>query len=161
MTKKICSTCNRILPIEDFETSSNKKGTFTRAVCRTCNQGKREAHNSKTPYNYLTYLTTQLKSTRRDSGIEWEIDKDYIHKIWDKQKGKCNITGLNMTWSKGNGVIRYSASIDRMNSNVGYVIGNIQLVCSMINIMKNNLSDSELYWWSKAIVEHKEKHIEN
>ena len=66
-----------------------------------------------------------------------------------------------MTWSKGNGVIRYSASIDRMNSNVGYVIGNIQLVCSIINIMKNNLSDSELYWWSKAIVEHKEKHIEN
>lgn len=44
-------------------------------------------------------------------------------------------------------------SIDRIDPSKGYEIGNIQLVCAIVNIMKSTLSISELQWWCKRIVE--------
>ena len=49
--------------------------------------------------------------------------------------------------------------IDRKNNNLGYEVGNIQLVCSVVNKMKLTLSDSELYWWCKNIVNEREKNV--
>ena len=66
---------------------------------------------------------------------------------------------MHMTWQKGNGSVHYSASIDRKNNDLGYIVGNIQLVCSMVNRMKHTLNDSELYWWAKNIVDYREKNL--
>ena len=84
---------------------------------------------------------------------------DYIFKLWDIQKGKCNLSGVNMTWHRGGGSTDYACSIDRKDSDKGYVVGNIQLVCRTVNFMKSTLNDAQLYWWCKNIVEHKERNI--
>ena len=46
------------------------------------------------------------------------------------------------------------ASIDRINSDVGYVAGNIQWVSATINSMKNQLSRDEVIRIAKLIVEN-------
>lgn len=159
MTTRKCITCHRNLSIDQYETKANKKGTFTRRMCRSCTQSQREASKSSNPESYLKNLFAQLKSSRKDSGIEWNIDIEYIYNIWHKQEGRCALSGMHMTWQKGNGSVHYSASIDRKNNDVGYIVGNIQLVCSMVNRMKHTLNDSELYWWAKNIVDYREKNL--
>lgn len=37
----------------------------------------------------------------------------------------------------------YSASIDRIDSSIGYIRGNVVFVISAVNTMKNNLSEKQ------------------
>ena len=57
-----------------------------------------------------------------------------------------------MTNLAGSGRINTNISIDRIDSSVGYVRGNVQLVCDIVNRMKQNLSQEELYKWCNRIL---------
>jgi len=48
-------------------------------------------------------------------------------------------------------------SMDRIDSSKDYVVGNVQIVCLMANIMKNRYDNKNLLKWSKKIVNHLEK----
>lgn len=39
----------------------------------------------------------------------------------------------------------YSASIDRIDSSIGYIRGNVVFVISAVNTMKSNLSEKEFF----------------
>ena len=157
--RKKCSVCERLLSSDQFSIGNNKKGSFTRSICKTCQQKQREVSKSKTPEDYIKNLYTQLKSSRRDSGYSWDIELDYLLNLWEDQEGRCALSGMFMTWQKGQGNVNYSISIDRKNNSIGYEVGNIQLVCSVVNKMKWTMTDSELYWWCKNIVSEREKNV--
>jgi hypothetical protein len=46
---------------------------------------------------------------------------------------------------------KVTASLDRIDSSKGYVEGNVQWVHKRINIMKNDLSDSEFIEWCRVV----------
>lgn len=64
---------------------------------------------------------------------EITIDMAYAWDLFLKQGGRCALSGLPIEIYEGG-----TASIDRIDSSVGYVIGNVQWVHKHINIMKNN-----------------------
>ena len=115
---------------------------------------------SATPQAYLTRLFGQLKHARTKKEkvkVGWDIELEDVLELWDKQEGKCALTGLFMTYHKdGSGKKDLNASIDRINPDIEYLVTNIQLVCSRANTLKHNLREDELYWWAKNIVEFKE-----
>ena len=156
---KSCTSCKKKLSSSEFTTSENKKGKFTRAICNKCINKKRNENTSKTPDNFIKNLYTQLKSTRRDSGLEWEINYEFLISVWELQKGKCALSGLNMTWHKGSGKTHFNISIDRKNPELGYLPSNVQLVCVCVNLMKQSLNDVDFIWWCKTIIDNKEKFI--
>lgn len=59
-----------------------------------------------------------------------------------------------MTHLRGHGRLMTNVSIDRIDSSKGYEEGNVQLVCHITNLMKQDLSISELKMWCAKIVEH-------
>jgi hypothetical protein len=61
--------------------------------------------------------------------------------LWDEQAGLCHYTGLPMKLSRDN--TKSSVSIDRLDSNKGYVEGNVVLCRADVNIMKGNMSITE------------------
>ena len=65
---------------------------------------------------------------------------DYVMQLFDDQKGKCALSGLTMV----NVNSLKSISIDRIDSTIGYVINNIQLVCKWINLAKNTHTNPEM-----------------
>jgi transcription initiation factor TFIIIB Brf1 subunit/transcription initiation factor TFIIB len=65
------------------------------------------------------------------------IDLDYLIDLYHKQDGKCAITGIEMCHIFGN---PRTISIDRIDSNQGYIEGNVHLVCQWVNLAKSKYS---------------------
>ena len=69
-------------------------------------------------------------------------------RMW--QNKKCAITGTDIYFStkiSGNG----SASLDRIDSKAGYIIGNVQWVHKDINWMKADFGETEFIEWCKKV----------
>lgn len=83
---------------------------------------------------------------------ETDISLDYLKEVWDNQKGKCAYTNIDMVpkfFEKASTI--YSASLDRIDSSIGYIKGNVQFVCLGINYAKNNFSESEIKQFIQSI----------
>jgi hypothetical protein len=92
----------------------------------------------------------------RNRNKEYDIDVEYLKKVWENQNGICPYTGVQMIlkgWSKSANPM-FIASIDRIDSNLGYVKENIQWVCAPINYLKSNLTHKEVIEMCKIIQNH-------
>ena len=93
-------------------------------------------------------------ASKRIHKRDFNIDLLYVCEVYEAQRGLCAITGVKMTYVAGEGIVPTNISIDRIDSSIGYAKGNIQLTCRNVNIMKSNMTMSELRHWSRLIVKH-------
>ena len=159
MNTRICSSCAKKLPEKNFHESSNPKGSYFRRVCISCKNQQANRKKSATPEAYLKHLYSQLKYSRKKNNPElgWEIEVKDLMDRWHSRMGHCALSNVLMTYAKdGTGAKEFNVSIDRIDPHIGYVPGNIQLVCYRTNLMKHTLPEEELYWWCKNIVTNKE-----
>lgn len=82
--------------------------------------------------------------------LECSITKEYAWDLYLKQDKKCALTGLPIEMARD----RWTASLDRVNSKVGYVAGNVQWVHKTVNKMKMNLNQEEFLSYCNLIVQH-------
>ena len=157
MEVRICTSCKRELPSTDFYTykANTKRGYKTQSQCRMCKSRIRNANCTADPYQYMNRATQQLKHSRlkRDPYILFTAEPEDIHKIYDKQDGKCALSGIKMTHHRdGSGIPKpYNISIDRIDSDGDYTPENIQLVCNVVNFMKGSLSDADFIAICEAV----------
>ena len=93
----------------------------------------------------------------KENKFKFDLTLEQLLELWDKQKGLCAISGLEMTTIKGKGKMPLNASIDSIQPGQDYTISNIQLVCSHVNMMKSNLTEEELLEFCKAILKNHDK----
>ena len=94
---------------------------------------------------------------RRARTIPFFLTRGDIERLYVGQGGKCAISGVDMTCDRTPlvGDRRWAnASVDRINSNGSYELGNVHLVTIAINTMKNMMTLEELGYWCKAVVMH-------
>jgi hypothetical protein len=99
----------------------------------------------------------RIKNNARQRNIVFEID---IKSIWDlfiKQDRRCAISGVELCFNKD--VKLNTASLDRINSSIGYIINNVQWVHKDVNQIKMDFSEAELFKWIKTIYENKKLNI--
>lgn len=99
------------------------------------------------------FLSISWKKTPNNST---RITYEYLRTLWDKQNGKCSISKNSMlvnNWNKNN-KSQYSASIDRIDNSIGYIEGNIRLVCQIINLGMNEFTDEDFLTFCKAVAEY-------
>lgn len=113
-------------------------------------KAKHIARVTKTPRTWLSHLLGRTKATAKKPGPhdpksgpkrDFNIDLDYVCRIWDKQDGICPITHLRMAHRFNR---LDSASIDRIDPNKGHVRGNIQIVCQAVNMAKRHRTNREI-----------------
>lgn len=80
------------------------------------------------------------------------INVEYLDSIWQNQKGRCAYTGEEITLPKKWDDKTYTASVDRIDSEKGYIEGNIQFVHQSVNLMKNRLTHDFFLEMCKKIV---------
>lgn len=80
------------------------------------------------------------RSDRRARPLAFDLVRQDLIDLWQKQRGECALTGLAMELAPGS--LR-RVSLDRIDSSAGYVPDNVQLVCKFANLGKNNASCAE------------------
>ena len=100
-----------------------------------------------------------LKREAGRRGKEFSIALGDLEKLYDDQQGRCALSGEKLTLPKDSRDTSYNVSVDRIDSSIGYIPSNIQLVTKQINIMKNKLSDEVFINLCADVVEWAEQKL--
>lgn len=89
---------------------------------------------------------TILKDSRKRArmfNLAIDIDQPYLVELWNKQEGRCAISGIQMQTQSGTVANKnpYRASLDRIDNAKGYVKGNVRFTTHWINNAKSTWSD--------------------
>ncbi len=160
--KKKCTNCKIEYPLDVkfFYKTKSVDGFSPR--CRLClkdsgiKRYKKHSIESRVE-RVLKGRLSNCKTRAKKLGYDFNLTEDFLLSLWNKQKGLCAISGIKMTHITGKSKILTNVSVDRINSNLGYTIDNTQLVCSIINIMKNKMSLEDLIFYCKNIIIYNEK----
>jgi hypothetical protein len=99
------------------------------------------------PGAYISHI--QYNSRMRK--IFFDVKPTQLMRLYTKQTGKCALSGLKISFQDN------SASLDRINSKKGYIMGNVQWVHKDINIMKNAYPEKYFVDMCKLIAYNKEE----
>lgn len=166
---KACTKCAKSLHVSSFYTSGKKVNGSPKYAswCKNCVSEKQASYHlrtwgteklkytafkrTKSARSFLNYLRSKAKQRKKNEEI---ISLDALELLWNSQNGLCALTKWPMTMELANGVVPTNCSLDRINSNLGYVVGNVQLVCRAANVAKHDLTQSEFVNLCKAVVQH-------
>jgi hypothetical protein len=109
------------------------------------------AENKETEDQYQTLdgnLRRVLNKLRAAKEDRKHLRLGDLIELWNKQKGRCAITGIEMTYRAQEGVcFPYNVSIDRILPKFDggtYALNNIQLVCKVANVLKQHYRGAEV-----------------
>lgn len=141
-----------------------KEASAPRAAkyCKECTaQSKKNGRLEyiNTVRGHLAILAVSKMGKRRFN--RENVTLEHLESLYAKQKGLCAISGVPMTchheWGeKGKITCLTNISIDRIDNNIGYEVGNMQLVCYIVNLMKYTNTETELTWWCRQILQTQE-----
>ena len=76
-----------------------------------------------------------IYTTAKKRGLACTVTAEYLSRLYQEQDARCVYTGIQFESVD-------KASLDRIDSTVGYIPGNVQWVLREINQMKMDLSDN-------------------
>jgi hypothetical protein len=138
-------------------TKEIRRDHLTKNFIKTCGCG---AHPSKSehkswrgfgdiPLNFYS----NIKRGAESRNIKFDVSIEYLWDVYLKQGGKCALSGNLLKFGR---VVKdrktQTVSVDRIDSNLGYIEGNVQWVDKRINIMKNKLNELDFFKICKDIV---------
>lgn len=101
---------------------------------------------------------SSVRCKAESRNIEWSetsMTPKYLWDLFEKQQRKCRLSGLELDFKSGRNRSSgnyQTASLDRIDSSKGYIIGNVQWVHKDVNKMKQNLSENRFLELCKLIV---------
>ena len=114
------------------------------------------ADNHRDEYTPFRYFKRVSKARKR----EYDLDLPYLKDLWEGQGGHCPLTGWKLRLPQSTagfgGAVPDNASLDRIDSNLGYVKGNVRYIALMANWARNSWDDDMLRAFARAVVEHED-----
>jgi hypothetical protein len=95
-----------------------------------------------------------IKGRARKMGFDFEVTPEYLGKLLNDQNSLCILSGLPLDFHSNHKNYSGTASLDRIDSSKGYLVGNVQWVHRSINYMKGSLSDDDFITLCRKIVEN-------
>jgi len=141
----VCISCNKQYSLSSDVIKKNIGG------CVFCARKNVAKGSDSIYYKGGKYVTARflsnVKHGARKRNITCEITIDELDKLWEAQDGKCSYTGRELTLSGE----ECTASLDRIDSNEGYYLGNVQFVHKTVNVMKWALPEEEFLGFIEEI----------
>lgn len=100
--------------------------------------GTKDIHNA---------LFNRWRTNAKVRSYPFNISIEYLQCLLEQQKHECALTGIKLLCPKNYAERKemtsspYLISLDRINSDIGYVDGNVQFVCVWANIAKGKYSN--------------------
>jgi hypothetical protein len=170
-----CEMCGKVFTRKAAEVNRNRK-LGRRVFCSLECTGKANTGNfppttatanylrrGKTPDKYPPFreYLKLIKRRTRERHEKLTLTLEDIKQQWERQNGTCPFTGWQLeiprttNWAESP-ISPRRASIDRIDSSVGYVPGNIRFVSVMANYCKNHFPDEEVLEFCRAVVAHQQ-----
>ena len=109
----------------------------------------------------IVFLRQNLvRASNRENSKVISVTPDYCFEIGEQQNWLCALSGQPLEFSRGGTdwgakwCNPMSCTIDRIDSNLGYVKGNIQLVTWKVNCIKQHFDNSEFIDLCKQVSKH-------
>lgn len=128
---------------------------------------QRRQQQSVTLESRLLALFSSAKKRATKHGIPFTINLEWVIGLYTKQKGKCCLTGLQLTLDVNPDGRRcympFSPSLDQIKPGEGYTPENTRLVCVAVNIALNRFGEDVLEQVCRGFLayRHLEGHIES
>lgn len=153
---KTCTQCSEIKSFDNFYVCGKNRLGEPRYTpkCRNCVIDQNKAVK-KLRYASMSGRANELfQGAKRRQRKDSSFDLDVAFIIDKLEKGVCEVTGLTFNYDKpsGESTNKFSPSIDRIDSSVGYIKSNVRVVIWWYNLMKNDSTDSELLEICQAVV---------
>lgn len=113
------------------------KGGPNKSFCSDdCLMNKDNSENSAKKSLFYVHFKNIIKDANKRK-IQVSVSEEYLLKLIEEQNFKCALTGLDIYFGPDK---KRTASLDRIDSSIGYIEGNLQWVHKHINISKQYFS---------------------
>lgn len=115
------------------------------------------ADNRRDEFTPFRWFMARIRARKRYGASD--IDVGYLKWLWEQQRGLCPLTDWKLELptsttgflqTQGNPA---NASLDRIDSKIGYVKGNVRYIAHMANQAKQSWSDKEVVNFCMAVVQ--------
>ena len=100
------------------------------------------------PYQWNT-----IKTHAKNRGLPFTITKEYAEDLFLKQNKCCNLSGKELKFGRAKIRTETTASLDRIDSDIGYIDGNVQWVHKIVNIAKHTSKNWDFIEMCKLVAE--------
>ncbi len=97
----------------------------------------------------------QVIANAKNRGLVFALKIEEAWTLFNTQEGKCAISGRKLSFAE------HTASLDRIESSLGYYPGNIQWVHTDINYAKQSLTPSEFHRLCSDVVYNRRDHLDD
>jgi len=133
---KLCPECK--IPQDYLRKNYALESLKLNKLCKKCsNQKTDNCHRGMYERIRISWYEKNKKGAEL-RGLYFDITLQDIWDMYQKQDGKCALSGLDIDWASVGSI--HTASIDRIDSSKGYILNNVQLVHKDINFMKQQFS---------------------
>lgn len=138
---KKCSRCEKIRPISKFN-SDKYMSDGVQTCCKRCQMYKNRMFKSTLDGCITSLLLDARFNAKKRKNCSFNLTPADVMTLCEKQDMVCPYYGVKMTTNKNRTLSKYkmgmNISIDRINSDIGYEPGNIQIISAMANVRKYN-----------------------
>lgn len=143
-SERLCAICR----------TKKQKNRYCGIRCIDCHLARRKQMRRETPRSLRQWVGEITNTARHRSPKPSNLTTDYMIRLWNKQKGKCFYSGLELIQPVyGAGRIPLSPSIDRVNPGQGYVKGNVVWAAWICNVGKSDLLAHEYFTVCVAVAQ--------
>lgn len=117
---------------------------------------KRRREYSQSERGRLMTLLLSAQNRSKKKGMPFDLDIEWLLSLYEKQNGRCILTGIEFDISTVPNKIRayhpLSPSLDRIDPKGSYTKNNTRLVCTHINIALNSFGEDAFEKLAKAFL---------
>lgn len=144
-----CPVCDKSRSFSSKYSMQNAKNKKTKcASCRTTANNKqrigtnvKEKNGSWRGYQGVPgKVLSRLRNGAKRRKLHFDITLEDIFNVYKKQGFMCAFSGIPVSFDK-------DASVDRIDSDLGYTTDNIQVVHKDLNMMKRNINNELFIQW--------------
>jgi uncharacterized protein YacL (UPF0231 family) len=112
---------------------------------------------------FFSVMANYLKQSAKRRNLPYDLDQVFLRELYFKQNERCALTGIEFNFIKIVSSYRrpFLPSIDRIDSNLGYIKNNVRLVCTIVNLALNDFGDEAFDKICRAYVKLNDEQIKN
>lgn len=125
-----------------------------------CGRPKGENHNKWKGIGEISgdywhnHIYRSANGAKGRKKLDLKISLEYIWNLFLEQDKKCKLSGLELKFPNNWNDKSYTASLDRIDSSLGYIPGNVQWVHKDINMMKRIYSNEYFINMCKLVTDN-------